>query len=165
MPIADSLLPEFDQEMANTRKMLEAIPNDKLSFKPHEKNWDMASLATHLATIPSWGADTMNTESLDFTGYKPPAPATSREELLAQFDKGVASARAAIAGAADPAFAHTWTLSGNGQTFFSMPRGAVIRSFVMNHLIHHRAQLGMYLRMAGAHVPGMYGPSADEPMM
>lgn len=165
MSIADALLPEFDQEMANTRKMIEAIPDEKLTFKVHEKNWDMASLATHLATLPSWGADTMNTESLDFTGYKPPESAKSRQELLDQFDKGVSSARTALSSATDQSFHQNWSLSANGQTFFTLPRIAVIRSFVMNHLIHHRAQLGMYLRMAGAKVPGMYGPSADEPMM
>jgi uncharacterized damage-inducible protein DinB len=164
MSIAESLLPEYDQEMANTRKMLEAIPNDQLAFKPHEKCNDMASLVTHLVTVPSWGADTINTESLDFSNYTPPLAVKSREEAIEIFDKGVSAARTAIAGATDAAFFHNWSLSGNGQVFFTLPRIAVMRSFVMNHIIHHRAHLGMYLRLCGAKVPGMYGPSADESM-
>jgi uncharacterized damage-inducible protein DinB len=164
MSIAQSLLPEYDNEMANTRKMLEAIPNDQLGFKPHEKCNEMAGLVTHLVTVPSWGADTIKTDSLDFTGFTPPPAVKSREEAIGIFDKGVAAARDAIAGASDEAFHQDWSLSGNGQVFFTMPRIAVIRSFVMNHLIHHRAHLGMYLRLCGAKVPGMYGPSADESM-
>jgi uncharacterized damage-inducible protein DinB len=164
MTIAESLLPEFDQEAANTRKMLEAIPNDRLDFKPHEKSWPMAHLATHIAGIPEWGTETMNKDSLDYTGYIPPAPVKSREEAIEMFDKNTAAGRAAIAGANDEAFFKDWMLSGNGQVLFTMPRIAVLRSFVMNHAVHHRAQLGMYLRLCGAKVPGMYGPSADEGM-
>ena len=163
MSIAESLLPEYDHEMASTRKMLEAIPNAQLAFKPHEKCNEMAGL-THLVTVPGWGAETIKTDSLDFSGYTPPPPVKSREEAIETFDKGVAAARGAIAGASDEAFFQNWTLSGNGQVFFTMPRIAVLRSFVMNHIIHHRAHLGMYLRLCGAKVPGMYGPSADEAM-
>lgn len=164
MSIAESLLPEFDQEAANTRKMLEAVPNDKLSFKPHEKSSTLDRLLTHLITIPEWGAQTLTTESLDFTGFTPPPPVKSKEEAIALFEKNTAAARAAIASANDEAWFQTWSLSGNGQVFFTMPRMAVMRGFVFNHAIHHRAQLAMYLRMAGAKVPGMYGPSADETM-
>ncbi len=164
MAIAESLLPEFEHESASTRKMLEAVPNEHLNFKPHEKSWNMAGLMTHIANIPNWGAETLKTESLDYTDYKPPEPFQSREEALAAFDKNTAEAKAAIAGAKDEAFFKDWSLSANGQTFFTMPRIAVLRSFVFNHAIHHRAQLGMYLRLCGAKVPGMYGPSADETM-
>jgi uncharacterized damage-inducible protein DinB len=164
MSIAQSLLTELEMESANTRKMLQAVPDDKLSFKPHEKSSTMAQLITHLVTVPGWGASTMTTESLDFTGYTPPAPVKTIAEALATFDKGTAEERAAISAAKDEDFSKVWTLSGNGQTFFSLPRMAVLRSFVFNHIIHHRAQLGMYLRMCGAKVPGMYGPSADEAM-
>ena len=135
MTIAESLLPEFDQEAAGTRKMLEAIPNDRLDFKPHEKSWTMANLATHIAGIPEWGAETMNKESLDYTGYTPPPAVKSREEAIEMFDKHTAAGRAAIAGAKDEAFFKDWTLSGNGQVFFTMPRIAVLRSFVMNHAV------------------------------
>jgi uncharacterized damage-inducible protein DinB len=164
MSIAETMLPEYDIEMANTRKMLEAIPNDQLAFKPHEKCNNMAGLVTHLVTIPSWASETIKTDSLDFTGFTPPPAVKSREEAIETFDKGTAAARAAIAGAADDVFFQNWSLSGNGQVFFTMPRIAVLRNFVMNHLIHHRAHLGMYLRLCGAKVPGMYGPSADESM-
>jgi uncharacterized damage-inducible protein DinB len=165
MNIAETLLPEFDHEMANTRIVLERVPDDKLTWKPHPKSWDMAHLAHHLATIPSWGADTMNTDSLDYTGYQPPPAPESRAEILAAFDKGVVSARAALAGAADEKFMQNWSLSANGQTFFTMPRIAVLRSFVMNHAVHHRAQLGVYLRLNDIPVPAIYGPSADEGSM
>lgn len=162
MSIAQSLLPEYDHEMASTRKMLDAVPNDKLNFKPHEKAFDMASLMTHLVSIPEWGAQTIKTDSLDFTGFTPPPAVKSKEEATATFDKNAAEGREALAGVSDEALHRDWTLSGNGQTFFTLPKIAVFRSFVMNHLIHHRAQLGMYLRLSGAKVPGMYGPSADE---
>lgn len=162
MSIAQALIPEFDQEMANTRKMLQAIPNDRLDFKPHEKCFKMADLVTHLVTIPGWGAETIATESMDFTGYTPPAAVKSKEEATELFDKNVASARQALGGVSDEALQQIWTLSGNGQTFFSLPRIVVLRSFVFNHLIHHRAQLGLYLRLCNAQVPGMYGPSADD---
>ena len=107
----------------------------------------------------------MNTDSLDYTDYQPPAALESREEILAVFDKGVVSARAALAGAADEKFMQNWSLSANGQTFFTMPRIAVLRSFVMNHAVHHRAQLGVYLRLNDIPVPAIYGPSADEGSM
>jgi uncharacterized damage-inducible protein DinB len=162
MSIAQMLLPEFDQEMGNTRKMLEAIPNDRLNYKPHEKGWNMAGLVTHLVMIPDWGAQTIKTESMDFTGFTPPPAVKSKEEAIATFDKNAVACREALSGVSDEALQHQWTLSGNGQVFFTLPRIAVLRSFVFNHAIHHRAQLGMLLRECGAKVPGMYGPSADE---
>ena len=167
MPIIDLLLPEFDQEMANTRKMLERVPNDKLSFKPHDKCWDMAALASHVANMVGWTADTMTKDSFDVAPpgappYNPPK-AASTEELLAMFDKSVKEARAALAGASDEQLMQPWSLLGGGKVFFTMPRIGCIRSFVMNHTIHHRAQLGMYLRLLNVAVPGMYGPSADDP--
>jgi uncharacterized damage-inducible protein DinB len=165
MNIADTLLPEFDHEMANTRIVLDRVPDDKLTWKPHPKSWDMAHLAYHLARLPNWAAETMKTDSLDYTGYEPPAAPESRQEILAQFDKGVAEARAALAGASDEAYMQNWSLSANGKTFFTMPRAAIIRSFVMNHAIHHRAQLGVYLRLNDIPVPAIYGPSADEGSM
>jgi uncharacterized damage-inducible protein DinB len=162
MNISDTLLPEFDHEMANTRKVLERIPEDKLTWKPHPKSWDMGGLGQHLATLPSWGADTMTKDSIDYTDYQPPPPPTSRAQILEQFDKGVTAARAALASAPNDAFMKDWSLTANGQTFFTMPRAAVYRSFVMNHAVHHRAQLCVYLRLNDVPVPALYGPSADE---
>jgi uncharacterized damage-inducible protein DinB len=165
MNTADALLPEFDHEMANTRTVLERIPNDKLTWKPHPKSWDTAHLAQHIATLPSWATEVMKTDSLDYTGYQPPPAPESREEILASFDKGVVSARAALAAAGSEAYLQNWSLSADGKTFFTMPRIAILRGFVMNHAIHHRAQLCMYLRLNDVPVPALYGPSADEGSM
>ena len=156
---------EIAQEAATTKRVLERVPFDKLTWKPHPKSWDMAHLAYHLARLPNWAAETMKTNSLDYTGYEPPAAPESRQEILAQFDQGVAEARAALASASDEAYLQNWSLSANGKTFFTMPRAAIIRSFVMNHAIHHRAQLGVYLRLNDIPVPAIYGPSADEGSM
>jgi uncharacterized damage-inducible protein DinB len=166
MKISETVLPEFDQEMANTRKVLERVPAAKFSWKPHPKSSEFGALAAHIANMPDWAGLTMQADSFD---YAPPgAPPyqtpkyTSTEDLLAAFDKSVAQGRSAIAAADDVAFLAPWTLMAGGQTIMTMPRIAVIRTFVMNHTIHHRAQLGVYLRLNDIPVPGLYGPSADE---
>jgi len=166
MAIRDGLLPEFDHEMANTRRTLERVPEDKLSYKPHEKSMTMAQLAGHIAEIPTWGAITIEKDSFDVSppgaeSYKPYVM-SSRRELLERFDKNIAAARAAIAGASDEDFVKAWSLLFAGKTMFTMPRIGVVRSMVMSHLIHHRAQLGVYLRLNDVPVPAVYGPSADE---
>jgi uncharacterized damage-inducible protein DinB len=126
----------------------------------------MGALATHVATLPSWAVETFNRTELDIMpgGQEPPKTpeAKSREELLRRFDENVAKARAALAGATDAAFFQGWSLLANGKTLVTAPRAAVLRSFVMSHLIHHRAQLGVYLRLNDIPVPALYGPSADE---
>lgn len=165
MSIAQALLPEFDQEMANTRKMLELVPEDKPGFQPDPKSMTLARLAGHVAELPGWGTTTMTSDSLDtssFAGMKP-GEMTTRAALLATFDKNVTTARAAIAAGSDADMMKDWSLTGGGHTFVKLPKAAVLRSFMMSHLIHHRAQLGVYLRMTGVAIPGMYGPSADEP--
>lgn len=166
MALNQALLPEFDHEMANTRKTLERVPEDKFDWKPHEKSFSMVRLATHLATLPSWAAITIQQDSIDVApiGEPPPKnePASSVEDLLAKFDNNVASARAALAGATDEELLKTWTLFAGGKTIFALPRIAALRSFVMNHNVHHRAQLGVYLRLNDVPVPSIYGPSADE---
>ena len=166
MKISDALLPEFDQEMVNTRKTLERVPDDKLRWKPHPKSFAMGDLATHIATMVGWAVDTIQKDSFDIAPegapMTPPSPAASRKELLDTFDKNVAAARAAIAGAGDEHFFKPWSLVAGGKTLFTMPRIGCIRSFVMNHTIHHRAQLGVYLRLNDIPVPAIYGPSADE---
>ena len=169
MSISESLLPEFDQEMKNTRKMLEAVPEDRPDYKPHAKSMPLSRLAGHVAELPNWAVNTINQDMLDLTpasgeGFKPTIM-TTRQALLATFDKNVAEARAAIAGASDEHLHKIWKLIYQGQTVLEMPRAAVLRSVVMNHLIHHRAQLGVYLRMNDVAIPGMYGPSADEARM
>ncbi len=169
MAISESMLPEFDNEFANTRKTLERIPEDKFSWKPHEKSMSMGGLATHLANLPTWTNHTIDKDELDIA--PPGAPpfkleeAKSVKEILEMFDKAVAEARAAIAGASDEHLFKPWTLLSGGQAVLSLPRVAVLRSFIMNHNIHHRAQLGVYLRLNDIPVPSIYGPSADEGSM
>ena len=166
MAIAEALLPEFDQEAAGVRRTLERVPADKFDWRPHEKSGTMIWLAGHLANLPSWAVLTIEQDTLDLApGGKPmPAPPTPATvgELVATFDREAAAARAAIAGAADDALMKPWTLLRNGAALMTLPKAAVVRSFVMNHLIHHRAQLGVYLRMNDVAVPSIYGPSADE---
>ena len=166
MAISKSLLPEFDYEMANTRKTLERVPSDKFDWKPHAKSMAMGGLATHVGNILTWANYTIDQDALDLAPNGEPLPpaelAKSEAELLATFDENVAKARAAIAGASDAELFKPWTLLSNGNTILTLPKVAVLRSFVMNHLIHHRAQLGVYLRLNDIPVPSIYGPSADE---
>ena len=162
MAIAQMLLPEFDQEMANTRKMLECVPDGKFDFKPHEKSMTLGRLAAHTAEIPSYVSGTLRVERMDFTGEEKQFSPTTRKEMLEAFDKHVVEARALLSKATDEDLAKVWTLTYKGQQIFSLPRAAVLRAMCMNHLIHHRAQLGVYLRMNNVAIPGMYGPSADE---
>ena len=168
MTIKEALLPEFDQEMANTRKTLERVPEDKFGWKPHAKSSSMGSLATHITVMTGWTADTMSKDSFDISPPGAPPykeePATSRAQLLERFDKSVAEARAALAGASEEAFLQNWSLKAGGNTLFTMPRYNCVRTFVLNHVIHHRAQLGVYLRLNDVAVPSIYGPSADEGM-
>jgi len=169
MSISASLLPEFDQEMANTRKALERVPDDKFDWKPHEKSGTMGWLANHLANLPSWTVYTINRDSLDLD---PPDGDSikwegkgSRQELLEYFDQNVAAARDAIAGASDQEMLKPWTLLKGGVTLMTLPKIAVMRGFVMNHIIHHRGQFTVYLRLNDIPVPPLYGPSADEGAM
>jgi len=166
MKISEMFLPEFDQEMANTRKTLERIPEDKLDWKPHEKSMPLGRLAGHLAELTGWTSATLKQDKFDFQPpgappYQPFIP-KSRKEVLDAFDKGAKEARAAIIDSSDQQLMANWSLMRGGQTLMTMPRTAVLRSFVMNHIIHHRAQLGVYLRLNNVPVPSIYGPSADE---
>jgi len=167
MALSEALSPEFDHEMANTRRVLERAPEDKFGWKPHPKSPTLGWLATHLAMLPGWAVYTLEQDSIDLAppggSPQPPAPeAKSRAELLERFDQNLSKARAAIAGASDQRLLESWSLLNGGQTVLTLPRTAVLRSFVMNHSIHHRAQLGVYLRLNDVPVPALYGPSADE---
>ena len=162
MAIVDGLLPEFDHEMGVTRRLLERVPEDKFNWKPHAKSYSMIELATHVATIPSWGAPTLTQTELDLGGHNQNTAAASRAELVSRFDKNVGDTRATLVGKTDPELMVVWSLKNNGQTLFTMPRIAVWRSFVMHHMVHHRGQLSVYLRLNDVPVPAMYGPSADE---
>ncbi len=166
MAIAQALLPEFEHEMANTRKVLERVPDGKFDFKPHQKSPQMGWLAGHLANIPSWGTMILQHDSLDIApagGQPPQTPVPkTRKEVLEIFDKNVSGTRAAISSASDQQVMQSWKLLKGGQEVMSLPKIAVLRSFMMNHIIHHRAQLGVYLRLNDIPVPAIYGPSADE---
>ena len=166
MAANEALLMEFDQEMANTRKTLERIPDGKFDWKPHPKSGSMGWLAGHVAHLPSWTVETITKDSLDIAPaggqpFKLPE-LKNRRELLEMFDKSVADARKTIAAASDADLMKPWSLLKTGQTIMTLPKIAVLRGFVMNHLIHHRAQLGVYLRLNDIPVPSTYGPSADE---
>ena len=164
MLMRDALLPEFDQEAATTRRVLERIPDDKFSFKPHPKSMDMASLATHVCELTNWTPETIGKDSVDLAAFDPSQRkiAASRAELLDMFDKAVVNARTALAKAEDAQLMQPWSLKSGDQVFFTMPKVAVLRSFVFNHTVHHRAQLSVYLRLNDIPVPAIYGPSADE---
>jgi uncharacterized damage-inducible protein DinB len=165
MAIKDALLPEFDHEMATTRKVIERVPEGKFAFKPHEKSMSMGHLASHIAEMPTWATTGITQDSLDMaSGYKP-FKAASTAELLEVFDKNVAGARNSIAGASDETFMKDWSLKRGDQILMTMPRIAVVRSFMLNHVIHHRGQLSVYLRLNNVPVPSIYGPSADEGSM
>jgi uncharacterized damage-inducible protein DinB len=163
MRLNQGLLPEFDHEMENTRKVLERVPVEKGTWKPHPKSPTMTWLSLHVAQLPVWAEVTVNTDTLDLDGpFDRPKEPASNAELVAFFEKNRDAARSAIVSATDDQLMQTWSLKKGSHTIFTMPRIAVLRSFVMNHLIHHRAQLTVYLRLNDVPVPGLYGPSADE---
>jgi len=162
MGLVDALLPEYDHEISTTRRLLERVPEDRLDWKPHPKSYSLGQLAQHVATIPMWGEMTVKRSELDLGSTGTIAPVTTRAGLLAMFEANAAGTRAALAGSSDAEMMAPWTLKNSGQTVFSMPRVAVWRSFVMSHLIHHRGQLSVYLRMNDQPLPSIYGPSADE---
>ncbi len=164
MALKDALLPEFDHEMGTTRRVLERVPEAEFTWKPHEKSFNLGQLAAHVAHIPHWvDAIVQNTvfDLADAEDSRPRVP-ESTGWVLSQFDKNVTAARAGIAAMSDPEFLAPWTFKNNGQIIFTMPRAAALRSFIMNHLIHHRGQLTVYLRLKNVPVPSVYGPTADE---
>lgn len=164
--IAQALLPEFDHEMSNTRVCLSRIPADKLDWKAHERSWDLRSLATHMANMPKWTVMTMTEPAFDMAPIDGKSvkeePVDSVASALEMFDANVEAARTAIAEASDEEMVASWSLLKGGEEILSMPRIAVLRSFIMNHMIHHRGQLVVYLRLNDVPVPALYGPSADE---
>jgi uncharacterized damage-inducible protein DinB len=166
MSLTAALLPEYDAEMASTRKVLERIPDDRLAWRAHPKSNTIGWVADHVANIPSWVAMILGSDSFDYAPVDGPRFQTPSHDnvraLLESFDQNVAAGRAALAAARDEDLAKPWSLLEGGKVMMTMPKGAVLRSFVMNHLIHHRAFLCCYLRLNDLPVPGMYGPSGDE---
>jgi uncharacterized damage-inducible protein DinB len=162
MAIKDALLADYDHEMGTTRKLLERLPDDKLAWKPHHKSMSLGGLATHLSHIPQWAGTILNEPFFDLAAAPPNQPEkTSRAEILAAFDEIRARARAWM-DKSDAEYSSPWTLKRGGQQVFSVPRVSAFRSFVLHHIIHHRGQLSVYLRLNDVPVPAIYGPSADE---
>jgi uncharacterized damage-inducible protein DinB len=155
-------LPELEHEMAGTRRVLERVPDEHLDWRPHEKSFTLRELATHVATLPRWIPVMLTTSEVDYLTLPGTEPGASAASLVARLDALVEESKEQMAAATPEAWGEGWTLQYGDQTVFSMPRAAAYRSFVMNHLIHHRAQLTVYLRLLNAPVPGLYGPSADE---
>ena len=162
MSIADALLPEFDQEMATTRKVIERVPTDKGKFKPHPKSFSIGHLTQLVAGMPGWITNAVTETSLNLAEY-PGYSYEKTEDLVKSFDKHVKDARQAIAAAKDSDFAVAWSLKRGDQVFFTAPRGVIVRQNI-NHLVHHRGQLTVYLRLIDVPVPSIYGPTADEPV-
>jgi uncharacterized damage-inducible protein DinB len=162
MPITDALLPELDHELAVTRKLLERVPEAKVDWRPHGKSFSLGQLVAHVSNLARWGELTLEQSELDLAGQSSPAVLTSREEALSAFDASARAFRAALVGRTDAELMAPWTLKQKGAPIFTMPKAAVLRSFVMNHLIHHRGQLSVYLRLLDVPLPSIYGPSADE---
>ena len=166
MTIAQSILPEYDQEIVATRGVLERVPAERVAWRPHERSWSLGDLSLHVANLPSWLRITLETEELDlqppdgpgFQGVTFESPAAT----LAHFERHAAEGRAALAATADARLAEPWSLKLGGKVKFTMPRSACVRMFVLNHLIHHRGQLTVYLRLCGVPLPSIYGPTADE---
>jgi len=164
MALNEMLLPEFDQEIATARLMLERVPAKDAGWKPHPKSTALGALAIHVANLPGWLGMALTTTELDLAVTPAPAPFTTVAALLATFDKNVARSRAALAKAVDADFAVPWSLKSGDRVYFTFPRAVIVRSFALSHLIHHRAQLGVYLRLRDVPLPPCYGPTADTGM-
>jgi uncharacterized damage-inducible protein DinB len=165
MSLREALLGELEHEAGNTRKTLERVPSAQLGWRPHEKSFTLGELASHIARILTWLPVTVRETSFDVASPEGQAPfevPPSTDGILDLFDENLAMARAALQEVDDAALGETWTLRNGDQTIFSMPRVAVLRAMILNHTVHHRGQLTVYLRMVGAKVPSLYGPSADE---
>jgi uncharacterized damage-inducible protein DinB len=162
MSLKDTLLADYDHEMASTRRLLDRLIDDRLTWSPHPTSMSLAGLATHLSNIPTWSGPILASSSFDLSEVPPPlSPLTSRSAILTFFDRATATARLDM-DRSDAEYAAFWSLKRGGVELFTMPRMAAFRTFVLHHTIHHRGQLSVYLRMLGIPVPAIYGPSADE---
>lgn len=167
MSIAKSLLPEFDHEMITTRAVLSAVAEDRTGFRPHPRSWTMGELSLHIANLLHWLCMTLQSTELDLDPVDGPTFTSPKFEsaaaTLARFEQNRDAARAALAQASDGDLMVPWTLKSRGHAIFTMPRLACVRTFVLNHVIHHRGQLTVYLRLCDIAVPSIYGPTADNP--
>lgn len=164
MPVVDSLLPEFDNEMAVTRRVLERAPVAAFAWRPHEKSWTLGALCTHISQIPHWGVAILARDGYDTVrdaGARP-TEKTTVAEVLETFDGFVSDARARLVATSDAELMSPWALTRDGDVVMSLPRIAAFKSFTISHLIHHRGQLSVYLRLQNVPLPPIYGPTADE---
>jgi len=164
MPLIDAVLAEFDHELANTRKLLERVPEDKLAFKPHDRSMTLGRLCGHIAEIPMWGRNILGQDSFDLeeaSGMQPANPET-RQELLQLLERNASILREAAEGTKDDALMASWSLLKGAEAVVELPRIAALRSFVLSHVIHHRGQLTVFLRLLDVPLPALYGPSADD---
>ena len=165
MAISELLVTEFDEEVKKTRAMLERVPADKGDFAPHPKSMTLARLAPHVAELAGFGLSVLTQPGLDFSqGSYTPTPFESPEQLRRVFDEGATKVRDALSSTSDRAWSDPWKLSYQGKTLFEGTRFLAYRQMFLNHIVHHRAQLGVYLRLNGTPLPGTYGPSADDAM-
>ena len=169
MGLKDSILPEYDHEMGSLRRLLERIPDDKLAWRPHPKSWTMAQLASHLVHIPLWSHTILNDLSFDLAATPSESAeaadkrtVSSRQHALQLLDENVAKTRASLLAKSDAELMAIWTLKRGAHEVMTVPRIAAFRSFIMNHVIHHRGQFTLYLRMNDVPLPPIYGPTADE---
>ena len=162
MNLNEPLLAELDHEMANTRKALERVDESKFGWQPHEKSMTYGRLASHIAEIPGWMSAILDMDLFDMDSSQAALDAKTTAELLKTFDEGVRAGRAGLKAATNEKLFTMWEMRMDGNPFIKMPRIAVLRTWVFSHIIHHRGQLSVYLRMNGAPVPALYGPSADE---
>lgn len=163
MKLADPLVSELEYEAATTRRVLDRIPDSEFGWKPHPKSFSLGELASHTANIADWAAITLTTDELNLDPVdSKPWLASTRAELLEQFDRNLAKSLSLLREADDEHLRAPWTLKSMGQTVLTLPRSAVLRTWVLNHMIHHRGQLAVYLRLRDIPVPSIYGPSADE---
>ena len=163
MTLVEAYLPEFDREMGLTRRLLERVPDSQFDWRPHAKSMTLGRLVEHLAQLPEWAALTLTQDGTEMgpSAANQVTPAT-RSAVLALFDQNVAKARSALSGRTDAELMAPWTLTSQGKEVFTMPKATVLRTFVLNHLVHHRGQLTVYLRLQEVPLPSIYGPSGDE---
>lgn len=165
MSFADSFIPEFDHEMKTTRSLLERVPFDKSSFKPHTKSTALGPLASHIANLVGFGDRIVHSDEINFVPpggeRRTPREFSNTADLLAAFDENVAKTRTAIQSLKDDQLGTPWSLKMGEHVIFTQPRASVVRTFMMNHIIHHRGQLSVYLRLNDVPLPSLYGPTAD----
>jgi uncharacterized damage-inducible protein DinB len=161
-PIKAIALGDLENELRMTRAVLERVPDDKLDWKPHDKSFSLGALALHIARLPTWITRTLESDHFDLSSVSRQAPAASKQEIMDAFDETVAAVRAAAGATSDAALLETWELRMGDKVMMSLPRTAIIRTMGLSHLIHHRGQLGVYLRLLDVPLPALYGPSADE---